>query len=158
MIFRLVHAGSAGAGPLDEAARAYQKRLGRSVRTEESFLRAERLTDERPETVARALAVEGERVLGAVGPRDRLVALCIEGERWSSVALAERYASWLQSGARAVVFALGSAHGLAPAVVSAAAERWSLGPLTLPHDLARVVLWEQLYRAATIARGEPYHK
>lgn len=158
MIFRLVHPGSAASGPLDDAAKAYLKRVSRAVRAEEIFLRAERLADERAETVSRALAVEGERVLAAVGPRDRLVALSIEGSRWSSVELSERYAAWLGSGARAVVFALGSAHGLAPEVESAAAERWSLGPLTLPHDLARVVIWEQLYRAASIQRGEPYHK
>ncbi|MCB9727755.1 MAG: 23S rRNA (pseudouridine(1915)-N(3))-methyltransferase RlmH [Deltaproteobacteria bacterium] len=158
MIFRLIHAGSAGSGALDEAARSYMGRLGRSVRVEELFVRSERLPDERPESVKRALAAEAERLLGAVGPRDRLVALSIGGSRWTSVQLAERYEAWLGSGARAVVFALGSAHGLAEEVEDAATERWSLGPLTLPHDLARVVLWEQLYRAATIARGEPYHK
>ncbi|MEZ4267079.1 MAG: 23S rRNA (pseudouridine(1915)-N(3))-methyltransferase RlmH [Myxococcota bacterium] len=158
MIFRLVHPGSASSGPLDDAARAYLKRVGRAVRTEEVFVRAERLADERPDTVARALTSEGERVMAAVGPRDRLVALSIEGSRWSSVELSERYAAWLGSGARAVVFALGSAHGLAPEVEAAAVERWSLGPLTLPHDLARVVIWEQLYRAGSIQRGEPYHK
>lgn len=158
MIFRLVHPGSAASGPLDDAARAYLKRVSRVVRAEEVFVRAERLADERPETVARALSAEGERLLASVGPRDRLVTLSIDGARWSSVELSERYAAWLGSGARAVVFALGSAHGLSAAVESAAAERWSLGPLTLPHDLARVVLWEQLYRAASIQRGEPYHK
>jgi 23S rRNA (pseudouridine1915-N3)-methyltransferase len=53
---------------------------------------------------------------------------------------------------------IGGACGLAPAVLEAAADRLSLGPLTLPHQLARVVLGEQLYRATTILRGEPYHR
>ena len=57
-----------------------------------------------------------------------------------------------------VVFALGSAHGLHGRVIERADETWSFGPATLPHDLARTVLWEQLYRASTILRGEPYHK
>jgi 23S rRNA (pseudouridine1915-N3)-methyltransferase len=55
-------------------------------------------------------------------------------------------------------FVIGGACGLAPAVLAAAAGRLSLGPLTLPHQLARVVLGEQLYRATTILRGEPYHR
>jgi 23S rRNA (pseudouridine1915-N3)-methyltransferase len=60
--------------------------------------------------------------------------------------------------ARPLAFVIGGSHGLAPAFLDAAAARWSLGPLTLPHELARVVLAEQLYRAFTILRGEQYHK
>jgi len=65
---------------------------------------------------------------------------------------------WMNSGARAIVFALGGPWGLSDAVRKRARVSLSLGPLTLPHELARVVLWEQLYRAGTILRGEPYHK
>jgi 23S rRNA (pseudouridine1915-N3)-methyltransferase len=57
-----------------------------------------------------------------------------------------------------VVLLLGGSHGLGPAVLEQAAERWSLGPLTLPHELARVVVLEQLYRAFTMLEGHPYHK
>jgi 23S rRNA (pseudouridine1915-N3)-methyltransferase len=60
--------------------------------------------------------------------------------------------------ARPLVLVLGGSHGLAPGFLSAAAARWSLGPLTLPHELARVVVAEQLYRAFTILGGQPYHK
>jgi len=153
VILRLVHPGSAARGPLDEAARDYQARLGRVFRIEETFVRASR-RDER----ASALAEEAERILGAVRERDRLVALDREGKALSSEALAERLAAWMQAGHPAVVFALGSASGLGPQVLTKAHERLSFGPMTLPHDLARVVLWEQLYRASTILRGEPYHK
>lgn len=153
MILRLVHPGSAARGPLDEAARDYQARLGRSYRVEETWVRASR----REERMA-ALAEEAERLLGAVRDRDRLVALDRQGRALASEALAERLAAWMQAGHPAVVFALGSASGLAPQVTERAHERWSFGPLTLPHDLARVVLWEQLYRAATIIQGVPYHK
>jgi 23S rRNA (pseudouridine1915-N3)-methyltransferase len=60
--------------------------------------------------------------------------------------------------ARPVTFVLGGSHGLAAGLLQRADARWSLGPLTLPHELARVVVLEQLYRAFTILRGEPYHK
>jgi 23S rRNA (pseudouridine1915-N3)-methyltransferase len=57
-----------------------------------------------------------------------------------------------------VALAIGGSRGLAPDLLAVAADRWSLGPLTLPHELARVVVVEQLYRAGTMLRGEPYHK
>ncbi|MGM0577404.1 MAG: 23S rRNA (pseudouridine(1915)-N(3))-methyltransferase RlmH [Myxococcota bacterium] len=158
MILRLAHPGRAPSGPLDEAAHDYQRRLRRHLRVDEAWVRAERLREESPSTVAGALATEAERLLAKVGPRDRLVALAIDGDAWSSEDLARRLQGWMSSGARAVVFALGSAHGLGEDVLRRADHRWSLGRLTLPHDLARVVLWEQLYRASTILRGEPYHK
>jgi 23S rRNA (pseudouridine1915-N3)-methyltransferase len=152
VILRLVHPGKPPAGPLADAARDYRGRLERHLRTDEVFVRPERA--DRPD----ALDVEAERLLAKVGPRDRLVALVVDGEPWSSEDLARRLEAWLAGGHRAVVFALGSASGLGGAVRVRARERWSLGPLTLPHDLARVVVWEQLYRAGTILRGEPYHR
>ena len=60
--------------------------------------------------------------------------------------------------ARPLAFIIGGSRGLAPGLTGSAAARWSLGPLTLPHELARVIVVEQLYRAFTIIRGEPYHK
>ena len=97
------------------------------------------------------------RVLGAIPDGSRLVALSRRGEGWSSTALAEQTARW-ELEARDVTFAIGGADTL-PADVLGRAERvWSLSPLTLPHELARVIVYEQLYRAHTIRRGEPYHR
>ena len=97
------------------------------------------------------------RVLGAIPDGSRLVALSRRGEGWSSTAPAEQTARW-DLEARDVTFAIGGADAL-PADVLGRAERvWSLSPLTLPHELARVVVYEQLYRAHTIRRGEPYHR
>lgn len=170
MNLRLLHAGSRPSGPLDAAAEDYRRRLSRYVRADEVFVKPVKLRGDAPALVARALETEGERLLAALKPRDRLVALVVEtpprgndrGRRpaaaWSSEDLARRLKAWKSSGATAICFALGSAHGLAPAVIARAAERWSFGSLTLPHDLARVVLWEQLYRADAILRGAPYHK
>ena len=153
MILRLVHPGSAPKGPLEEAARDYRQRLERTFRVEETWVRAAKGEDR-----TTALADEAERILAHVRDRDRLVALDRTGRALSSEALAERLAAWMQARHTAVVFALGSASGLGDPVVAKAHERWSFGPLTLPHDLARVVLWEQLYRAHTILSGVPYHK
>lgn len=153
MILRLVHPGSPPRGPLEAAAVEYRDRVARVTRVEEAFVKPSR----RPETAA-ALSEEAERILAAVRERDRLVALDRTGTAQSSEAVARRLDAWSQMGLGAVVFALGSASGLAPSVLARAEERWSFGPLTLPHDLARVVLWEQLYRGYTILRGEPYHK
>ncbi|HXH63585.1 MAG TPA: 23S rRNA (pseudouridine(1915)-N(3))-methyltransferase RlmH, partial [Gemmatimonadales bacterium] len=87
----------------------------------------------------------------------RLVALSRQGESWSSRDLASRTERWERE-ARDVTFAIGGADALPDAVRSRADDVWSLSPLTLPHELARVVVYEQLYRAYTIRRGEPYHR
>ena len=97
------------------------------------------------------------RVLGAVPEGARLVALTRRGEEWSSVHLAEWTERWEMDG-RDVVFALGGADTLPDDVLRKAERLWSLSQLTLPHEVARVVLYEQLYRAHTIRRGEPYHR
>jgi len=97
------------------------------------------------------------RVLGTVPEGARLVALTRRGDEWSSVQLAEWTERWEMDG-RDVVFALGGADTLPDDVLRKAERLWSLSQLTLPHEVARVVLYEQLYRAHTIRRGEPYHR
>ncbi|PIE18984.1 MAG: 23S rRNA (pseudouridine(1915)-N(3))-methyltransferase RlmH [Proteobacteria bacterium] len=152
MILRLLHPGGAGKGPLGDAAADYRARLSRRLRAEELYVKASRQRDR-----ARALAEEADRMRAVTRPRDRLVALVIGERPWSSEDLATRLQRWMGGGYGAVCFLLGSADGLAPQLARQAHERWSFGPMTLPHDLARVVLWEQLYRASTIVHGEPYH-
>jgi len=97
------------------------------------------------------------RVLGAVPEGTRLVALTRRGEEWTSGQLAEWAGRWEMDG-RDVTFAIGGSETLPDDVVRQAERLWSLGRLTLPHELARVVVYEQLYRAHTIRRGEPYHR
>jgi len=96
--------------------------------------------------------------MAAVGGRDRLVVLDPSGDPWTSPEASRHLQKWMSGGYQAICFALGSAYGLDPTVKQRAHETWSLGKLTLPHDLARVVLWEQIYRAQSIIKGEPYHK
>ena len=100
---------------------------------------------------------EAKRLTGALPDRAVRVALDQRGEPWSSEELARRVGAW-RDAARPVALVIGGAEGLDPAVLEASDLRWSLGPLTLPHELARVVVMEQLYRAFAILRGAPYHK
>lgn len=107
---------------------------------------------------ARARSAEGEGIVRAIPEGSRVVVLDIVGAMRSS----EDLAAWLErhgvEGTSAITFVVGGASGLDARVLDRADERLSLGPLTLPHQLARVVLLEQLYRAFRIMRGEPYHR
>ncbi|MGH7474727.1 MAG: 23S rRNA (pseudouridine(1915)-N(3))-methyltransferase RlmH [Longimicrobiales bacterium] len=106
----------------------------------------------------RVRAAEGRRLLERVPAGAVSVALTRQGEAWSSEALAA-FLQELAVGSRAgAAFLIGGALGLAAEILETTDRRLSLGPLTLPHELARLLLSEQLYRAGTIVRGEPYHK
>ena len=100
---------------------------------------------------------EGRRLLEMVPERARVIALDRTGTSWSSEALAQALDRWRQ-GAQPVALLIGGSTGFDDSVLVRADHRWSLGPLTLPHELARVVVLEQWYRAWTILRGEKYHK
>ncbi|MGE3528910.1 MAG: 23S rRNA (pseudouridine(1915)-N(3))-methyltransferase RlmH [Methyloceanibacter sp.] len=100
---------------------------------------------------------EGEALLAKIPSSHRLVALDPQGEALSSEAFAGLLAKLRDGGAEGVAFVVGGADGLSPQVL-AKAKAISLGLITLPHGLARVVLAEQIYRAATILSGHPYHR
>ena len=87
-----------------------------------------------------------------------VVALEPDGDRWTTVEFIKFLERRMVQGTRAIAFLIGGAEGLAPATVKAAQRRLSLSPLTLPHRLARVILCEQIYRAISALRGEPYNK
>lgn len=97
------------------------------------------------------------RALGRAIPADALtVALEVDGEALDSMALSRRVEQWGSRGKGVIAFLIGGADGLEPELSRRADVRLSLSRLTLPHRLARVVLLEQLYRAMTLLRGEPY--
>ena len=98
---------------------------------------------------------EGRRLLSGLAGGGVVVALDAAGRGYDSEAFAARLQTWAQVGP--VTFVVGGSLGMAADVKAAAHERLSLSPLTLPHQLARVVLAEQLFRALKIARGETYH-
>ena len=107
---------------------------------------------------AAARREEAERIRAKLRPRDSVVLLDERGEELASPAFAARLAAAERSGGRDLAFVLGGASGFDDSLRAQAAFSLALSRFTLPHLLARVVLVEQLYRALTILRGEPYHK
>lgn len=138
----------------------YQKRLAGFCNFRVLELREAPLPDKNasPAQIEKALEKEGKAILGALRKGAYLVALCVEGRQISSEELAALIADRAGSGAGNMAFVIGSSHGLAPEVKQAAQARISLGRITLPHQLARLVLAEQIYRACTINAGMKYHK
>jgi 23S rRNA (pseudouridine1915-N3)-methyltransferase len=100
---------------------------------------------------------EAGRIARALPSGALVVALARGGTPWTSDQLARQLDRWRQS-SQDLALVIGGAYGLAPELLARASQRWSLGPLTLPHQLVRVIVLEQWYRAWTILRGEPYHK
>ena len=144
-------------GKLRPAYRAlcddYLRRLRRYGAVDERELRE----SARAPTAIQRRREETARIVEAISPGATVVALDLGGSLWSSEELARRLDQWRGASAP-VALVIGGAFGLEPAFPAGARFRWSLGPLTLPHELVRVIVLEQWYRAWTILRGEPYHK
>ncbi len=134
--------------------REYADRLPRDIVLELVELKPEPRDRGRP--VAAMLAAEATRLVAACRGAG-IVALDERGEAWSTRAFAERLERW-RDGAREIAFVIGSADGLDPAFKRRAEATFSLSALTLPHGLARVLLAEQIYRAASLLAGHPYHR
>lgn len=158
MRVQIVSVGKPRASPLSDGAREYVARLQRYGSVEWTPIASEDVSPRASAAeVDLALAKEGERILTKVHADALVVALDREGQAWSSPDWAKGLADWQQR-QRHVALVVGSAFGLHQRVLSHARLRLSLSRLTLPHELALVVLVEQIYRAHTILRGEPYHK
>ena len=105
----------------------------------------------------RLKSAESEALYSAMPPRANIIALDVKGQSWSTEKLAENLQNWMADG-RDVGLMIGGPDGISNDIMQKADTRWSLGPLTLPHPLVRVVLAEQLYRAWTITQNHPYHR
>lgn len=149
----LVTVGKPRAKALARATREYLDRLAHYTRVDEVTVREVRDGD--PRRVRRG---ESEAILAAVPERARLVLLDERGDSISSRELAAWMDRAMTHGTSHFAFAIGGAHGHDDVVRDAADRILSLSAFTMPHELARLVLAEQLYRAFTILRGEPYHK
>ena len=144
---------------LRDACAEYAKRLSAFCRLQIAEVDEERLPDKPSDAqIAAALAAEGKRLLARVPAGAALIALCIEGKEMSSPELARRLEQLAVSGTSHVVLMIGGSWGLSDEVKNSAALRLSMSPMTFPHQLARVMLLEQLYRAMQISAGGKYHK
>ena len=142
-------------GAIDE----YAKRLGAYARVDIRELPDEKAPDSLSAAEEeRVKEREGERILAALKPDAHVIALAIEGEMWSSEQLASHLEKQSVYGGGSVSFVIGGSLGLSNAVLARADQRLSFGRMTYPHQLMRVILLEQIYRAFKIMRGEPYHK
>lgn len=101
---------------------------------------------------------EGSEILAALSPRAHVILLAIEGKERSSEEFSARLDELMLRGKSDIAFVIGGSDGVNDEVRARADETLSFGRITLPHNLARVVLLEQVYRACKISRGEPYHK
>lgn len=141
-----------------DAATEYEKRLSRFGKWETIEL------PDLPEPANSSPAIEeqikkkeGEAILARIRDGDIVVCLCIDGRQMDSVQLSGKLTELIDTGRR-VVFVIGGSLGLSPEVVRRAQLRLSFSPMTFPHQLARIMLLEQTYRALKIAAGERYHK
>ena len=144
---------------LKEGIAEYSKRLGAYVRLEivevEDEPCPDRATAAEEEKIKQK---EAERLLRSVSTQDYVIALDIGGKNISSPELAAILADKALSGQSSIAFVIGGSLGLAKNILRRADFRWSFSRLTFPHQLIRVMLLEQIYRACKINKGEPYHK
>ena len=145
--------------PFRQMADEYLKRLGRFGKIEEIELpdlpESERAS---PAEERRIREKEGEAILQRLRPGDRVIALTIPGRQRSSPELAQEIREAKNRGTGRLVFVIGGSLGLGENVLARAEDEMSMGRMTFPHQLAKVMLLEQLYRAEKINAGERYHK
>lgn len=141
------------------ACEDYLRRMSRAYSVTVIEPKVEQLSKEPTDgDISRALEREAVRIREAIPPRAAVVAMCVEGVEMSSEALAAKMESFAVSGVTEVCFIIGSSHGLDESIKKSAALRLSVSKMTFPHELFRVMLLEQLYRAAEINAGSRYHK
>lgn len=159
MLIQIIGVGKLKEKYLVQGIAEYSKRLTPYVK----FQVLEVPDEKAPETMSEAEVLqvkgrEGERILALIKESAHVIALAIDGQLWSSEELAAELDKLGTYGTSHVVFVIGGSHGLSDDVLRRAQRRMSFGRMTLPHQLMRLVLTEQIYRAVKINRGEPYHK
>lgn len=152
MRFRIIWTGKTRDARLRALIDDYAERLSHFVRCEVTELRELGRVDKA------GIAKETKRISDGLRPGAVNVLLDPEGSEWTSQQLADQVRNWEGSGIKEVAFIVGGPHGVTPELTARVDKRWSLSRLTLTHEMARVLLLEQLYRAYTIVHGLPYQK
>ena len=159
MSITLIAVGKMKEKPYRQMADEYLKRLSRYGKMEEIEL------PDLPEPSNSSAAIEqqikdreGESILSRIKPGDYVIAMTIPGKQWDSPGLSAHVDSLMSRGQSSLVFVIGGSLGLSDKVLARADEEMSMSKMTFPHQLARVMLLEQLYRAMKIRSGERYHK
>lgn len=159
MKLAIIAVGRLKAGPERELAQRYTERFMASAKA--IGLSGPAIL-ELPESLARSATErkqqEAQAILAALDSDSLLVALDERGKTLSSPAFAAKLAVWRDDGHKLLTFVIGGADGLAPAILERAETSLSFGQMTMPHQLLRVVLLEQIYRVGTILSGHPYHR
>ena len=137
-----------------DGADDYVKRLPREASIEWVELPASKRSRDSAES---RMIEEASAIERRLKPQELIVALDVEGQVVSTDSIAQSLAAWHSDGSR-IAFLIGGPDGLHPSLKAKAKARWSLGRITLPHPLVRVILAEQLYRAWSINAGHPYHR
>ena len=141
-----------------DAIKEYSKRISRFADFEITELPDERIPDNASEKESEQIKFrEGEKILSKIDPRSYVISLCIEGKTLDSVELANTMRNAYQTANR-ITFIIGGSLGLSDKVKSHSDLKLSFGRMTLPHQLMRVVLTEQVYRSFMINSGATYHK
>ena len=144
---------------LKDGIEEYSKRISRFATVEMIELADEKTPDRASDSEnEKILDLEGNRILSKIGDREFVVVLAIEGKTLSSEEFSKQLEQTSINGFSTLTFVIGGSLGLSPQVKNRANLSLSFGRLTLPHQLMRLVLVEQIYRAFTIQQGSPYHK
>ena len=152
MRFRIIWTGKTRDARLRALIEDYAERLAHFVRCEVTEIKEQGRTDKT------GIDKETRRISDALRPGSFTVLLDPDGAEWTSHELAAQVKNWEGSGVKEIAFVIGGPNGLGPELTARADKRWSLSRLTLTHEMARVLLLEQLYRAFTIVHGLPYQK
>lgn len=144
---------------LRDASAEYSKRLGAFCKLNITEIQPKRLPDQPSEAeIDAALSAEGKQILAKIPQNSKIVAMCIEGSQMSSEQLAKQFETDAVNGTGSLSFIIGGSFGLSDEVKKRADLKLSMSKMTFPHQLARVMLLEQIYRAFQINSGGKYHK
>lgn len=159
MRYRIISVGKIREPFYQAGVKEYLKRLGPFAATSLVDGLEEKINpNARDKDIVRCLQKEGERILAQLGTNEIMVVLDIHGEMLTSEGFARQMQEWNLSGKNQINLVVGGAHGLADDVKRRAQHTISLSRMTMPHQLAVLVLAEQVYRGFKIIRAEPYHK